>query len=177
MAFPSEPDEAFAEFFESARSRCLRAVVLTVRDRHLGEDLLEEAFVRAYERWDRLHTHPNPSAWVVTTAVNLSRRRWRRGQREVELTPPAHDVPAPDEPMDAVLLDAVLALPDRQREVVAHRLVLESSTNQTAEALGISPKTVTVHLHRALRTLNSDEGLRNLWSDDGADLGDDLGGG
>lgn len=170
---PDPGDEGFSAFFASAEAPCLRAVVVTVRDPMLAEDLVGEAFVRALERWDRLHTHPNPAAWVVTTAVNLSRRRWWQRQREGDVPPGPVAVPAPDEPVDSVLLDAILRLPDRQREVVAYRIVLQASTDETADALGIAPKTVTVHLHRALSALRDDPRLVALWAGPGEVDGQD----
>jgi len=46
-----------------------------------------------------------------------------------------------------------MALPERQRQVIGLRLLLDLSTEQTAEALGVAPGTVTAHLHRALSSL------------------------
>jgi len=55
--------------------------------------------------------------------------------------------------VDADVLRAVRELPDRQRMVVALRILLELSTEETAAQLGIAPGTVTAHLHRALSSL------------------------
>lgn len=50
---------------------------------------------------------------------------------------------------------AVLALPHRQREVVALRIMLDLDTEATAQLLGIEASTVGVHLHRALHALKA----------------------
>lgn len=153
---PDDFDEFdFDEFYRRAWPGCLRAAAVTVRDSYLTEELVAEAFSRALERWDRLRSHPNPEAWVVRTTINLSRRRWRRRQREHDLTPPSGQFPRPSEPTDATLLAAVADLPERQREVIAYRIILGASANDTADALGIAPSTVGVHLHRAMRTLQA----------------------
>ena len=47
----------------------------------------------------------------------------------------------------------LLGLPERQREVVALRVVMGFDTQETAEILGIAPGTVTSHLYRALSRL------------------------
>ena len=52
-------------------------------------------------------------------------------------------------------MTALRALPRRQREVVALRVILDLDTYATAEALGISPGTVTVHLYRATTALRT----------------------
>lgn len=46
--------------------------------------------------------------------------------------------------------------------MLAYRVILQASTNETADALDIAPSTVTVHLHRAMRTLRENPRLRSL---------------
>jgi RNA polymerase sigma-70 factor (ECF subfamily) len=102
--------------------------------------------------------HPAPSAWVVRTALNHHVSRWRRTRREVALAavPDAAAPPTDHTPGEhAELLRAVAALPERQRQVVALRLLLDLDTAATAGALGIAPGTVTAHLHRAVSTLRA----------------------
>jgi len=55
--------------------------------------------------------------------------------------------------MDPLLIRAVWRLPRRQRQVVALRILLDQSIDQTAQSLGMAPGTVRAHLHRALRSL------------------------
>jgi RNA polymerase sigma-70 factor (ECF subfamily) len=57
--------------------------------------------------------------------------------------------------MDPWLLRAVWRLPRRQRQVVALRILLDLSAEQTAESLGITVGAVGAHLHRALGTLRT----------------------
>lgn len=57
--------------------------------------------------------------------------------------------------VDPALLEAVRSLPERQREVVALRVLLDLSAEQTAEVLGIDPGTVGTHLRRALAGLRA----------------------
>jgi RNA polymerase sigma factor (sigma-70 family) len=93
---------------------------------------------------------------VVRTALNHHVSRWRRTRREVALTA---DAAAAERDADHVeradLLQAVAALPERQRQVVALRVFLDLDTKQTAEALDLSPGTVTAHLHRAMTALRA----------------------
>jgi RNA polymerase sigma-70 factor (ECF subfamily) len=72
-------------------------------------------------------------------------------RRSTDILP---EVPVPDDPpTDPGLVRRLLALPERQREVVGLRVVLGLDTRQTADVLGIAEGTVTVHLHRALNRL------------------------
>jgi RNA polymerase sigma factor (sigma-70 family) len=143
---------SFEAFYRSTKDPCLRAVMVTVGDRSAGEDVTAEAFALAYERWGELCDHPNPAGWVVRTALNVARHGWRRDRRRrpgTEGVQPAAAMP------DQQLIDAVLALPRRQREVVAHRVLLDQSTAQTAASLGMAEGTVSAHLHRALSSLRT----------------------
>lgn len=61
-----------------------------------------------------------------------------------------------DPPTDPELLRRILALPERQQDVVALRVVLDFDTSQTAQVLGIAEGTVTTHLFRALSRLEQE---------------------
>ncbi|WP_218034687.1 SigE family RNA polymerase sigma factor [Acrocarpospora corrugata] len=148
----------FEDFYESARDACLRAVVAATGDRHLADDLVAEAFTRAWLSWRTVGRHPAPRAWVVRVALNTRVSWWRRRRHEVALTGHGADQPAePGEPdVDPALLAALRRLPKRQREVVALRVFLDLDTEATAKTLGIAPGTVTAHLSRAVAALRGD---------------------
>ncbi len=144
----------FQEFYEASRDACLRAVVAGVGDRQLAEDLVAEAFTRAWVSWHSVRRHPAPSAWIVRTALNTRVSWWRRRRREVALEG-GHDVAAGagDRGLDPALLAALRGLPLRQREVIVFRVFLDLDTKTTAKVLGIAPGTVTAHLARAVSAL------------------------
>ncbi|HMD23475.1 MAG TPA: sigma-70 family RNA polymerase sigma factor [Streptosporangiaceae bacterium] len=147
---------AFAEFYTGASDDCLRVVLATVRDRQTAEDLVAEAFARAWASWPKVSRHPAPRAWVVRTALNTHRSWWRRHRREVVVAEVGATAAEPAAEPAGELMAAVLALPLRQRQVVACRLFLDLDTAQTAQTIGIAPGTVTAHLNRAISTLRGD---------------------
>ncbi|MEU4421829.1 sigma-70 family RNA polymerase sigma factor [Actinoplanes sp. NPDC024001] len=146
----------FTAFYESARDDCLRAVAAAIGDRQAAEDVVAEAFARAWASWSTVAEHPAPRAWVVRTALNAHTSWWRRWRREV---PAPHDQDQPGyDDLDANLPDqrmmaALRALPTRQRQVIALRVFLDLDSHATARTLGIATGTVTAHLARATRTL------------------------
>jgi RNA polymerase sigma-70 factor (sigma-E family) len=151
----------FAEFYAAARDNCLRAVFASTGDLAAAEDLVAEAFARAWARWRTVRSHPAPAAWVVRTALNARVSWWRRTRREVSL-PEAGGQDAGlaladdggfGEGVDHAVMTALLRLPERQRQVIALRVFLDLDTAQTARALGIAPGTVTAHLSRATAAL------------------------
>lgn len=152
----------FAEFYREARDECLLTVLVSVGDRDTAQDLVAEAFARAWASWRTVSRHPAPAAWVVRTALNASISRWRRHRREVPVPDLAlvADRPAVAEAsggsVDPRIMAALLRLPARQRQVVALRLFLDLDTAGTAQVLGIAPGTVQAHLGRALAALRHD---------------------
>ncbi|HZQ56962.1 MAG TPA: sigma-70 family RNA polymerase sigma factor [Acidimicrobiales bacterium] len=162
----NEDQAEFAEFYEASRDACLRAVIACVADRPTAEDLVAEAFARAWASWRQVSRHPVPKAWVVRTALNVRVSRWRRNRREVPLAE-GDSVSANDPPeqIDVELIAAVRRLPARQREVVALRVLLDLDTETTAAVLGIAAGTVTAHLSRAVATLRRNVARPNTLPD------------
>ena len=153
---------SFAEFYRRSRDDCLRTVLVSVGDRDTAQDLVDEAFARAWSSWRTVGRHPAPAAWVVRTALNANISRWRRRRREVSVPDPGlvADLPAvrgtSDGPVDPKIMAALMRLPARQRQVVALRLFLDLDTTRTAQLLGIAPSTVKAHLARAITALRDD---------------------
>ena len=52
----------FTEFYAAAKDDCLRIVLVSVGDRQLAEDLVAEAFTRAWMSWRKVREHPVPRA-------------------------------------------------------------------------------------------------------------------
>jgi len=151
-----QEQEEFAEFYRASKDSCLKAVTAVVGDRQMAEELVAEAFARAWTSWGKVGRHPAPRGWVVRTALNTGVSWWRR-RREVPLAD--HDAATPADTsggVDPALIAALRRLPARQREVLALRILLDLDTETTARLLGIAPGTVMVHLFRALATLRRD---------------------
>jgi RNA polymerase sigma-70 factor (sigma-E family) len=152
----------FAEFYAAAWDDCLRIVVVSVGNRALGEDLVAEAFTRAWASWRKVRGLAEPRAWVIRSALNAHVSWWRRHRREVALG--SHDATATtiqNPGLDSSLVTALRRLPVRQRQVIALRLLLDLDTATTAEMLGMSGSTVRSHLHRAVAALRRDIPARN----------------
>ena len=148
--------EEFADFYRASRDSCLKAVTAVIGDSLLAEELVAEAFARAWMSWGKVGRHAAPRAWVVRTALNLGVSWWRRRHREVPLAD--HDAASAcmSDGVDPALIAALQRLPARQREVLALRIFLDLDTETTAKVLRIAPGTVTAHLSRAVAALRRD---------------------
>lgn len=129
-----------------------------------ADDVVQEAFVRAYTALPRFREGEEFRPWLLTIVRNLThnarRARGRRAARETlaAATWPVADVA--DEAIDAVrrdqLLNGVRQLPGGLREVLVCRYLLELSEAETAATLGLRAGTVKSRLHRALARLREE---------------------
>jgi RNA polymerase sigma-70 factor (sigma-E family) len=152
----AERERLVADLHRDHYSELVRLACLLVDDRGTGEEIVQEAFVRVWQAWARVE---QPLTYLRATVMNLARSRMRRRQvarRRVE--PPAAAGAPVDE--DLVLLDdqrevldAVRALPQRQRECLVLRYYLDLSESQIAATLGISNGSVKSHSSRGLAAL------------------------
>jgi RNA polymerase sigma-70 factor, ECF subfamily len=150
----------FEEFFRVEVGRVL-AVVLALRGTSVGaEDVAQEAFARAFERWERVGRMDRPDLWVQRVALNLATSRLRRlgaesravGRLQGRSGGNAEGLRVPslaDEPFWA----AVRRLPAKQARVVALRYAGDLSIAEIAVTVGVAPGTVNSQLVTARKRL------------------------
>ena len=139
----------------SRRDRLYRAVALAVGDVGLAAEAIDEAMTRAYTHWGRIESYESPEGWVYRVAINVARSALRRTEREDLWEQPPEEAVADDHP-DLELRAAIGRLPVKFRSVVVARYLLDWSTADTAQALGIPEGTVKIRLKRALSRLAQD---------------------
>lgn len=148
--------DGFSAFYERCRVEVYAAVAVTVGDRDLANEAVDEAFVRAAERWAQVSSMDRRAGWVYRVAVNWStsfRRKWsRRPTRSLE----ALDRPHQDDLGDVQLLEELSQLPLPQRQMLVLRFVLGYSVAETAAVLGVAEGTVKSGVHRARERLRTD---------------------
>lgn len=64
----------FAQLYEASYRRLVVIVLNVTSDLGEAEEVVQEAFLRAYARPARVRTVHNPEAWICTVALNLARR-------------------------------------------------------------------------------------------------------
>lgn len=153
-------DEALEQLYAAHWRQLVRLSVLLVRDVGTAEEVVQDAFVAVHARWGRLRDPERALAYLRQAVVNRSRSTLRHRavvarHAAATRTTDAPD-PTPETDRREAVLDAMRALPDRQREVLALRYYLDLSEAEIADTLGISRGAVKSHASRgaaALRTL------------------------
>lgn len=149
----ARPYDEIAALFRSQYLEMVRVSYLLTSDRELAEDLVQEAFVRVWQRWGRIRRGESVVFYLRSAVVNLSRDSLRRRlierrHRAVEEgTPPA----SPDSQID--LARALRRLPSGKRACVVLRYYVDLSEEETARVLGVTVGTVKSQTFKALRQL------------------------
>jgi RNA polymerase sigma-70 factor (ECF subfamily) len=160
---------AFDEFYAATRARLLQQLSLMTMDRELAQDALQEAYVKAWQRWSRIARLDDPEAWVRTVAYRSCISHWRRlltaRKHQGDLQTPA----SAREPDVAAVLDvreALAHLPQGQRVVLVLHELCDLSVEQVAAELGLPTGTVKARLSRGRSALQP---LLRSTQDDGHD--------
>jgi RNA polymerase sigma factor (sigma-70 family) len=154
-AVPASDARSFEEFFLSERQELFGTLWLMTGRRHEAEELLQEAFVRVWERWDEVRSMERPTGYLYRTAVNVWHSRARRAavalRRTIHAEPPV-DAMAEVDARD-VVVRALATLPPRQRAAVVLIDLLGFTSEEAAGTLGIRPSTARVQAMRARAAL------------------------
>jgi len=142
----------FAAFYSQTYQRVAAALSSTLGDRDLGIEAADEAMARCYANWAKVSHYDNPAGWAYRVGLNWA-LSWRRKLARRHTIPNADHVEHAAMPADPQIADALAALDLRLRAVVVCRVLLDWSTEETAEALQIKPGTVKSRLHRGLARL------------------------
>jgi len=147
---------AFTSLFESEYRPLLRIAYGLTGSQAEAEELVQEAFIRCYQRWDRVESYDNPGAWVRRVLLNLATSRGRRLATEVRAltrlgTRRSRDHIGPDEagPGDEVFWAAVRRLPRRQAQAVVLYYGDDLATDGVARVMRCAEGTVRALLHQA----------------------------
>jgi RNA polymerase sigma-70 factor (ECF subfamily) len=140
-----EAAPSFEEFYEATFRRVFTALCLVTGDRHEAEEVVQDAFVRVFERWDRVGNLEDPTGYLFRISMNVFRSRYRRAslglRRALSLAPAATDDLAAVENRDEVVR-LLLGLDPRQRAAVLLTAILDYSAEEAGRMLGIRASSV-----------------------------------
>ncbi|WP_198587156.1 RNA polymerase sigma factor [Glycomyces xiaoerkulensis] len=155
----------FTDLYENHFSELAAQVCAYLGDATEAQDLVQEAFLRAWQRWDKVGGYEEPVAWVRRVAWNLATSRHRRNQvvrRFLQKSAPPEPAPAAG-PDHVALVEALGQVPARRRRALVLHYMADMSVSAIAETTGAREGTVKSWLHRGRKEL-------------AALLADDLGG-
>ena len=157
------PWTSFDGFFEAEHERLYKALYFVTGSRQDAEELMQDAFLKLWERWDRIHTIEDPPATCSKVALNGFRMRLRHAAVAVRKSSPAaeHRDEFKDAEMRADVRQLLLALTPRQRAALMLVDLLEYPSEQAASILGVRASTVRSLATQARQALRATEGVRD----------------
>jgi len=144
----------FDEFYAVAHKGLTLQLYTYLGDLEEAQDVVQEAFCRAYARWKKVSGYDEPGAWVRKVAWNLATSRFRRqrtakkfwrAEREEHV-----DGPSPDR---VALTRALATIPAQQRRAVVLHYMAHLSVAEIAEQEGVAEGTVKSWLSRGRTAL------------------------
>jgi RNA polymerase sigma-70 factor (ECF subfamily) len=148
-------EAAFDAFYRATVPRMLLYMYAVCGDRTEAQDLTQEAYARAWQRWSRVGTYDDPEAWVRTVAWRLAASQFRSARRRVTaLVRLGRPDPAPPPSADAVaVLAALRRLNREQRGAIVMHYLHHMSVAEIASASGVPAGTVKARLSRGRTAL------------------------
>ena len=160
MARTEVPGPTYDERFDDLIGLAYRVAYRLVGDREEARDIAQEAMARTFAHWHRIGDRA--PGWVAKVATNLALDHLRRRRPEPTAEPrPERDATGADGDHGTPvvtrleLVEALRALPRRQRDVVVLRYLADLAEPDVARALGCSAGTVKSHGHRGLAALRT----------------------
>jgi len=147
--------EEFEEFYAQTVTRLTGQLYVMLGDLQEAQDVVQEAFVKAWSRRQQLDREGRPDAWIRTVAWRLAVSRWRFRRRSADAwkrsgAPPHVEGPGPEQ---VALVDALRDLPDQQRRTLTLHYLCDLTVEQITAETGLSASTVKTHLVRGRSAL------------------------
>jgi RNA polymerase sigma-70 factor (ECF subfamily) len=145
-----EASRSFEAFYDAQSQTLFRRLWLVTGSRSEAEELMQDAFLKVWERWERVGAMDDPVGYLYRTAMNLFRKRYRRAvlaiRRTIGLVPSRDDFADAD---DRETVRRMLStLPARQRAALVLTELLDFSADEAGRALGVQASTVRSLSHQ-----------------------------
>ncbi|HEX2773816.1 MAG TPA: SigE family RNA polymerase sigma factor [Micromonosporaceae bacterium] len=148
-------DDGFEEFYRTTRHRVVTVLYALGGDLAEAQDAAQEAYVRAWQRWQRVSGYGDPEAWVRTVGYRLLINRWRKIRNGFAAYVRHGPEPAPAAPSEntVALVAALRRLPEEQRQAIVLHHMADLSVAEIAAQTETPAGTVKARLARGRRAL------------------------
>ncbi|MFC0508014.1 SigE family RNA polymerase sigma factor [Micromonospora costi] len=150
------PDvEGFDEFYRGSRQRLLGFVYVLTGNLAEAQDAVQEAYIRAWQRWSTVSGYEDPEAWTRVVATRIAVSRWRslRSRARAYLRHGAVETVPPPGTETVEVVAALRRLPEEQRTAIALYYLLGMPVAEVARETDAPVGTVKARLSRGRAAL------------------------
>jgi RNA polymerase sigma-70 factor (ECF subfamily) len=146
----------FAEFYRGTHPGLVAELYAFTGDLAEAQEIVQDAFIRAWQHWRKVQHYDQPRAWVARVAYRLAVSRWRKAR--TVLTSwirhgPAAPVPEPSE-SSVALATALAQIPEAQRRAVVLHHMAGYSVAEIASIEDVPDGTIKARLSRGRQRLS-----------------------
>ena len=152
----SRPEARFEAFYETNYAPVVRLAYSLCGSLSVAEELAQEAFLVAHDRWRRIRDFDRPDLWVRRVVINRSishRRRISAERRAIERVGRRRNDHPALAPAEREVWEALQHLSPRQADVLALVYVEDRPISDVAIILGVGEETVRTHLKRGRQAM------------------------
>ncbi len=159
---PSQNKPDLARMMEEYGNSLLRLCFMYLKDMHLAEDAVQDTFYKVYKNYHMFDGGNGEKTWINRIAINVCkdmlRSAWNRRVNVVEELNSIPDTEGIPDPQDETLLNAVMNLKPKYKEVILLFYYQDMKITDIATALNAPESTISVRLRRAREMLKKQLG-------------------
>lgn len=155
----AQREQALIQLMSQHKTQLMRMAYMYLGDLSLAEEAVQDTFLKAYAHMERFRGEASEATWLTRIAINtckdVRRTAWFRTRSKAVALESVAERGREDPVTDDTVLQAVMALSDREKQVILLRYYQCMTVPELAQALGISVACANSRLNRAREHLRS----------------------
>lgn len=152
-------EQELIQLMAQHKTQLMRMAYMYLDDLSLAEEAVQDTFLKAYTHLDRFRGDSSKATWLTKIAINtckdIRRAAWFRHRKNTVSMDAIPECGKADAYTDDTVLSAVMALPDKDKQVILLRYYQEMTVPEVAQVLSISVAGATSRLNRAKNRLRT----------------------
>lgn len=156
----AQREQELTRLMAQHKTQLIRMAYMYLGDMALAEEAVQDTFLKAYAHMERFRGEASEVTWLMRIGINtckdVQRTAWFRSRSKMLTLENVPEQGREDPTPDDVVLRAVMALPDKEKQVILLRYYQNLTVPNLAQTLGISAACATSRLNRARKRLYSE---------------------
>lgn len=155
----AQREQTLIRLMTKYKTQLMRMAYMYLGDLSLAEEAVQDTFLKAYAHMERFRGEANEATWLTRIAINtckdMRRSAWFRSRSKTVALESVPEQGREDQHADDAVLQAVMSLSDREKQVILLRYYQGMTVPALAQTLGISVACANSRLNRAKEYLRS----------------------